>query len=308
MTQEHKSQLIEKMATFCRLLQKFPKSATGKINDLEPLADEILNGLLRQKGEIRQGLNEKMLAAGNDVFDEMSREGIDLRERLHECLLDYSNVSAEVWRDLVDSWTMFFSKWNDTKAIVERIVHVVSFREALLIDKDIKVIHDYKHQSLLPLSQNPKAQEDMEKRLTQATQEAMKRLLELKKVPTDLSVEKVSEWIESLHTERQNHFDRLLVKIDNVVKEAVKEVSVESPETIFELKGELAFIEYEIKHIEEQMNSKRANNDALKAQLKDLLEHMNEVFGSRIPAELASSCATMKKRIEVCLAKFEGTN
>lgn len=258
--------------------------------DIRLNAETIVHRLKEQKEELLKHYEGWLLPAAKEVLEELSKDTENLNLNLDDALRNFDAKGENDWIDHAKQWVQIYAKWQDHKSIDQKILKVASDKNQALIDRDIKVIHDYTNQTLSHLSEKSEEFKSLEHRLKVATEESLRELAELKKRPVDQTPKQISDWIENLHRKRETYFDGVLMRIDSIVKDTVQTEEKYDTESFPELEGEILFMERELHHINEiipKMNLKDEKEvNYIEIRLEGLKEHMENLDFFNVPKQI----------------------
>lgn len=278
------SEIVEKAKAIQQILQfHFYQLRKGVI--------VVLQQLEKRKEDLLKHYEGALLPAAKEVLKDLEQETIQLKIDLEHSLTTYLTTCPDDWIEQAKQWAQIFAKWQDLKNMDQKILKMAAEKSQALIERDIKVIHDYQGQSLSHLTTESQELKDLETRLKEATDEPLKEIAELKNGPRDSTIKHVTDWIERLHTKRETYFDKVLMKIDSILKDVVtkEEREIESQP---ELEGEILFMERELHHLNEQILRLDLNDEKevnlLEIRLEGIKEHLDNLEVGQISKEQKS--------------------
>lgn len=279
-----------------------------RFKEVQNTALTIIHQFNQDKQHILKDFNTWLLPMAKEVLEEMTQHAEKLGENLQRALQQLEIISPTDWQQHAKQWASLYAKWYDPKHFTQKILQLVSQKADQLIEKDIKVIDDYQTQSLIHLP--PEEYEHVQARLQAATAESLKALQQLKQSPRELSLKQAAEWMAQLHKERETHFDELLMRIDQIIKEVVQpEHASFASEELLELEGEINFTEHELKHLAKVWRELKIKTESDKEfmvmRLDELEEHLDQFDFSRVPAELKRRVDLMNRHIQDMRAEAE---
>lgn len=262
------------------------------IQELESRASEIIDQFEVQKKNVTQHFDHWIIPAALDILDGLLFDSQELKKKLQKKVGCADQVTAKEWEEEARRWAYLYSRWNGGKAMTAGVLEAVVDKTTHLINKDIQVIQDYQTQSLSQLSPESDGFRNVEKRLERAIEGPMKQLMSLRSEAEEhTSLEQALDWAANLQERREEYFDQLLIKIDQVMKDLV-EVEEDSNDSVtnLEIEWELVFMESELSNIEEHWVAgsfdKEENKEFLFERLKGLSEHMMGLSVQRLPSRL----------------------
>lgn len=293
---------IEKMPELIQNAQLIDKILNNHLPDLKVMSAQVIDYFKEQKKAILQKLDGWILPVAKDVLDTMLKDAEQSKNQLHAKIDQLDQISDEEWKSEAQHWNQLYSKWNDGKGLIAKILEVVADRAKQSIDKDIQVIKDYQTQSLSRLPQESEAFKNTEKRLAKAIEEPLKQLISFRKQPeVHTSVQQASEWIAKLQQHREIYFDQLLMKIDHVMKDVVKPDEVKDHASFLEVEGEIIFMESELLQIEKDLESigflEESDKQFILGRLEGLLDHLEQMAEQALPLSLNNQINTLKNKI-----------
>jgi len=278
------------------------KVLTNHLQDIQSTTSEILLQMDKKKEDFLKRFDKHLMPAASEVLDEMLLEAKEKKDQLEDKLIKQDPANPTDWDEEAESWLELHSKWTDRKALIDRVLKVVANKTKHLINKDIQVIQDYQTQSLAAVSKEDDDFNMLEERLSHVIAEPLKELKNLgSQVEENITIQEASEWIARLHEKRQNYFNDLLMKIDFVMKDAVHLDNTWDLSDFTEIEGEILFMEREFHNISQDFAKLQNEDEAEKqmslARLEGLLNHMEDIDTSLLPAPLQSRIQTLKSKI-----------
>jgi hypothetical protein len=223
---------LTRLERFGRAIQKslsfFQKKSTsdtqlsGRFQELTKTAREALQELVTLKEELREHVDPSLFIHVEAVLDPLIKE----ISRIQRVVEHENNPTLQVqvfrrysqWIDKANAW-IDIKKHNKDKNSIEAAVMAHIFGEFFeRIERDLQVINDYQQHMIdnLPLDENELGQlwVDLETKLGPF----IKSLVELKKVPTNLPIERLTQWKQNVDQRREKYFDGALFMIDHLVE------------------------------------------------------------------------------------------
>jgi hypothetical protein len=269
------------------------------LSEIQSQAVQIINQLDEKKNEILKKIDAQLFPIAKEALDEMLKEAKKLKENLRENLENLKFASKVDWIEHAKCWTRLYANWYDNRELTEKVLQFASHKTKQLIDRDIQVIKDYQTQSLAQISQGTADFKRIQERLKEVTEDSLNNLRSLKTPLKDLSFKQASDWIRLIHTEREAYFDQVLMKIDSVIKDVVRQEDVAYNESYFlELEGEFHFIEHELNSIQDLMTKEKRQVDFAKKRLWEVREHLEQFDLSALSNELNKRLRDIHKRME----------
>lgn len=295
------STLFEEIMSFSNYLRNLQNLSHSGYVIIHSKANYLLS-LFKQRGDsIIQELHEEIRLKAEELLKELYLQAQLLKEQLDlACDRGLSNIYVD-WNEIAKSWARLGSKWVDSEKLKELIIKSVMDQTKHLIDRDLKVIRDYQQQSINPISDDPTIISNLENRLNVATQEALQQFVALKNQPSDLNPEAASTWIKNIHAQRQIYFDKILLKIDGVIKEMEIDRNIHDPISIYEISSELTFMEQELKYFAQEVTKHGIDLSGL----KDLSEDLYALEARGIPQEIHPRFEALKIQLESVLQTFQ---
>lgn len=267
-------------------------------------AEKLLTDFNHQRDDLLQKFDPRLLFAAKEVLEDLSKEGNALKQDLEESLKDKSCILNQNWELCTQKWMDFQSNWINKKNLIDRILKLLSERTSSLIDKDLKIIHDYQKQSLSQLSTSPETK-NLEERLDKAIKVPLKMLHDLKNTPEQLSVEQAPEWLDNVYQKRETYFDNLLMKIDIVMKDVVHPHEIRDVNQLSEVEHEIAFMENELHSINQFLNNKTLGKNELEQRLEHVLDHLNHLQIPSLPLDLQEKMERIEETILIFLLRVK---
>ena len=122
------------------------------------------------------------------------------------------------------------------------------------------------------------------------------------------SLQEVSLWSLKLQETREKCFEKVLKKIDHVMKDVVYKQEREELTIFFEDEGELQFIKRELDEIDLALTNIRflggVDKEFLLARLEGISEHLTELEQTIIPLQGRMEIEMLKSRVNVALDLF----
>jgi hypothetical protein len=231
------------------------KTPQGKkrADEIKATALQVLQKIEEQKEDILKKLGRGLsLPAAKGIVDQMSQLTDELRRKLEDCLKELDHFSEVNWREQATLWAQLYAKWHDQKAIEEDIIHYIAIRVSQMISKDLQVIDEYQNNSLEGIETIGTELYTLKDRLQSAIEAPMKAMYKLREPPSDISIEKVGEWISAIQDERERLFDSVLQRIEKVTATAKPFTSpkvVSDPVSEAEMNHEMISLQKEFKDI-----------------------------------------------------------
>jgi predicted amino acid-binding ACT domain protein len=280
------------------------------LQDLKGTASVIIDQFQLQKKIILKRFDNWIMPIAQDVLDGFLQDAEHLKAKLDDKLLLLYKTTPEEWDAEAKHWAQLYSKWNDRRGLINRILEVVADRTAQLIDKDIQVIKDYQSQSLSHLPQETETFKSVEERLAHVIEEPLKQLMNLRvKAKEHTSLQQASEWVEKLQEQRETYFDQLLMKIDHVMKDVVNLEESKDWTTAVEVEGEIIFMERELHHINEDLTHmhliEECDKQFLLARLEGLIDHLEDLDKRSLPNPLQIRMKALKAGVLSSISRIE---
>ncbi len=277
-----------------------------RFQDLRTSALTIITQLNAQKPTILGRFDLLLAPIAKDVLDRLLHDAEQLSYTLNDKIEQMQHNDPLDWKEYAKCWVQIYVTWNDRKALVDKVLELVSSRTSQLIDKDIQVIHDYQTQSLAHLSKESEAFRNLEMRLARATEGPLKQLFALREQPQQHnSLKQASEWVANLQEQRESYFDQLLMKIDLIVKDVVQIDHEDDLTSFSEQEAEIVFMERELHNVQTILPKidKQQEEDVqfIAARLDSLLDHANELNQSDLPQMLRQRILTINNDCQVAL-------
>lgn len=279
---------------------KEEKGASFRLQEMQDTALTIIHQFKEDQQHRIKEFDTLLLPLAKEVLEEMTEHAEELGENLKTALHHLNAGSSMDWQQQAKQWASLYAKWYDPKHFVQKVLYLASQKATRLIEKDMKVICDYQTQSLVHLS--PEEYQHVQARLKAATAEPLKALQELKQSPTDLSLKQASEWMAHLYHEREIHFDELLKRVDQIIKEVVQPESIDfGTEDYLELENELKFTEHELIYLRNMWHDleikEASNKEFLNMRLNELEEHLQQFDFFYVPSELKERMEKVSQHI-----------
>lgn len=199
------------------------KTPQGKrrAEEIKTTALQVLQKIEEQKEDILKKLGRGvLLPAAKGIVDQMSEVTEELRGILDKSLRELEPFSDINWREQATLWAQLYAKWHDHKAIEDNIIQYIALRVSQMIAKDLQVIDEYQNNSLEGTQTIGTELDTLKERLQSAIEAPMQAMNKLREPPTDISLEKVGEWISAIQEERERLFDSVLQRIERVTATA----------------------------------------------------------------------------------------
>jgi hypothetical protein len=291
------SALLDEVMALSDKIRSFENQPIGDSSLVIKKADDLLSELANRGDQICDELSDDIRPKARELFKELNNQALHLKSELVKAFQE-APVNGKVnWSEIAKAWMRFAFKWVDSEKLKERIIGLAIDQTKYLIDRDLKVINDYQQQSIMPLLDDPSIALNIEKRLKTATQEALQQFTDLKNQPSNLNPDAASKWIKSIQIKRQLYFDKILLKIDSVLKEVTADYIHEDPVSIFEMNSELTFMEQELKYFARES----IKIGSIPSGLRDLKEDLNNLKLRGIPSESLSRFNSLKKEMDLLL-------
>lgn len=296
-----------RMIDQARLIDQFLPNC---LQDLKGTASAIIDQFQEQKKVILQRFDNWIMPIAQEVLDGLLQDAQQLKNKLDDKLTHLEQTTPEEWDAEVKHWEVLYSKWNDRKGLINRILEVVASRTTQLIDKDIQVVKDYQTQSLAHLSQETETFRNVEERLSHAIEEPLKQLMGLRvQAQEHTSLQQASEWVANLQEQRESYFDQLLMKIDHVMKDVVNLEESKDWSIAVEVEGELVFMERELHHINQDLTHihliEECDKQFLLGRLEGLLDHAEDLDKKSLPSPLQARMKALKASISASISRIE---
>jgi hypothetical protein len=286
----------------------FSNDQTMKYQEIRQNVALFMEQIAEEKEKLLKECGGWLLPAVNEVIQELSDDAEQLQSRLDHALNHAEEISQQDWKADANSWLQLYAKWHDHQELVQKVMTVASMRMHDLIDKDVRMIEDYQTQNLSQLESEGELQ-DLETRLNMAIREPLKELKGLVKQQGNAaspSVKQATDWIATLQEKREEYSNRILMKIDSIMKEMHLE-DAHFMENHSELETEIAFMEYEFKHLEGSLSHSCDDQEIqnIHQHLNDLKEHLDLLTTSRLPKELKDKLQRLNARAKAIFANLE---
>lgn len=270
-----------------------------RTNEIKTTALQVLQKIEKQKKSILKKIGPGvLLPAAKGIVDEMSRLTDELRGLLEKNLKELEPTSEVNWRDHATLWAQLYAKWHDHKAIEEDIIQYLAFRISQMISKDLQVIDEYQNRSLEETQTAGDELDNLRERLQSAIEGPMQAMDRLKEPPTDISIEKVGEWISSIQEEREKLFDSVLHRIEKITSIArpfAGAVSVSDPISETAMNHEIIALQQEFNDIFARLDDS-TNLDA--REQCDLISHLESLIDHAQDLLLQPSSTEIKKVLQ----------
>lgn len=271
--------------------------------EMQAEARNLVHELGEQKEQLLKKFNGLLLPAAKEVLSELMDEAENLQFNLDETIqkVGGEQTSEMDWVELAKGWVQIYSKWQDHKGLVEKVLQVAVDHTKKLIDRDIKVVHEYHEHSKARVSDGHT--ETFDERLHQTIEEALTELNELKKTPKAVDL----EWLSGIHVKRANVVDDILMRIDSAVKEREVFEEAHDPVHFLELEAEISFMEQEMVHLKKQLaNPKSLDVALLQEVLEGMQNHIKPFIASEMPRPLRNKFDLISKEISEALQNLQG--
>lgn len=298
---------ISKMSELTKQAKTIDHLLGDRLQDLKNTSQKIVKQFKDQTGEILQRFDHWIIPIAKDVLDGIIQQAELQQERLDQI----EKISVNEWKEEAKNWIDLHSNWVDRKSLISKILEKVSERTKYLIAKDIRIIKEYQTQSLAHLPKESEVFKSVEKRLEHAIEEPLKQLISLANQPKDpLTIQQVSEWVSNLQQQRENYFNQLLVKIEQVMKETVqvrKDEEEPSDWSLFvEIEGEILFLENELHEINKDLIYLESLSDIDKqfilVRAQGFLEHVQQFEEQPLPVPLKKRLQILKEEINFSIS------
>jgi hypothetical protein len=301
---------IRKMPELTEQARLIDQVLPSRLQEVKGTASAVINQFKAQKKVILQHFDHWIMPIAQEVLDGFLLDAQQLKRKLEDKLEHLDQTTSEEWEVQANQWAQLYSRWNDRKGLVNKILEVVIDRTKHLIDKDVQVIHDYQSQSLANLPEETETFKNVEERLTHATAEPLKQLMNLRnEVKENSSLQQASEWVAKLQERRESYFDQLLMKIDHVMKDVVNLEETKDWTAFVELEGEVLFMERELHHINSDLTHlhlvEESDKQFLLGRLEGLLDHVTDLDNPTLPSPLQIRMQALKAGILLSISRLE---
>lgn len=257
-----------------------------RADEIKMTALQVLQKIEEQKEDILKKMGRGvLLPAAKGIVDEMSKLTDELRYALEKNLKELELTSEVNWREQATLWAQLYAKWHDHQAIEEDIIQYIAHRISQMIAKDLQIIDDYQNRSLETIQTTGMEFDDLKKRLQSAINAPMQAMYRLKDPPTDISLEKIGEWVSTIQEQREELFDSVLQRIEKITAIARPLTALEiaaDPISHAEMRHEVISLQKEFNDIlirlEHPENLDKAERCSLLSYLASLIEHAEELF------------------------------
>jgi hypothetical protein len=285
---EQLTRLIQSIPFLIKQAAENPRIILDHFQDLTECIVAYLQHFKNDKQRILARFDNLLQPLATEILDEMIKEADQLKTELEISLSSLDHTQTIDWNNQANACVRLFYRWNDPKELNKRILKLVSDKTEQLIDKDLKLIHEYQIQYLSKVDGQSSNLKNLESRLAKAIEEPLKNLVQLKtNVKQTESLQQASEWISKLDSEREGWFDQLLMKIDSSVKDLVLPDEEISSETLRELENEMHFVEHELAHIHQLLPKLDKNDEKefyfTEVRLEGLKEHLEQFDSLTLP-------------------------
>lgn len=227
---ERLGRAIQKSLQFFQKKSSTDPKLAGRIHELSRTSKEVLKELLDIRAGLQKQVDPELFNHVEAVIDPLIKDITRIQKIMEEEPNPTTQVQVfkryTVSIEKANSWIQIKHHGNDKisieKAVVEHILHEFFER----IERDLQVINDYQQHMLenLPLDDEERGRLWVE--LESKIGSYIKSLLALKRAPTPLSIQRLSQWKRNVDQRRSKYFDGALHAIDNLVNS----YSPDSPE------------------------------------------------------------------------------
>ncbi|MBA3722143.1 MAG: hypothetical protein H0W88_07070 [Parachlamydiaceae bacterium] len=303
------NRFYSKIESMPKLIEKaivVDKTLSVYFADLQKDVAIVLEELNVEKEKLLKEFDGYLLPAAQEVIDELADDANKLKNTLENSLDNIESISKQDWKEHAKNWAQLYSRLQDHKGLVEKIIIVASHRIRASIHEDIRVINLYQNQSVARMTEEGGESSDIEQRLESAIQEPLKELeRELSELKDDqikkTSIKQTSEWIANLQQKRKEYSDQIFMRIDSIAKEELEDVHYYAGSHT-ELEEEIRFMEmHELKPLIEQVDNLNWNNEqavqSVKSHLNELKDHLDQLNIDRLPKVLKSKLNMLDQKI-----------
>lgn len=221
------SQRINIFFRFKEYIMRFIRSFENSKNidlvlmeDVQNNAIEILFRLNDIKEDLRLNMDGKLFTYVEDVVDPLALKIKLISKRLSTEKQQIEDFDYWMKNMVTPQLDFLASKTDDREAIESAVVTFAVEHSSQKIETDLKVIredHIHKIDNLaVPLDER----KNLEMRMEQALAGLTQQWRELKKPPSDLTIEKLSAWKVEVDAKRTKYYHRAMDTIDRIIPDA----------------------------------------------------------------------------------------
>lgn len=295
--------MFEKTFQFLRTDPESDTHLAGRIQEMGKTADSVISQLQTIKEELKGQVDEELFCYVEGVINPMIREFSRIKRSMNAEGDDIQQAQAfkryNEWIDKAKLWVHFTSS-KQSKEAISKFVITQSIRDFLdLIDRDLRLIEDYRNQAIESLRFNPTEYEAFTKRLDTILAPYLQTFSSLKEMPEkEIPLLQISIWKVNVDKRRDRFFNHILQVIDNLVNDAQPGTGTfEEYEHIIDILEQIEYLEDSIPKMIASIQKKTDlfDTQTLLAQLLSAEEEVHKLYTDlRLPPDLADRLHKLK--------------
>ena len=189
--------------------------------NLQKTVDDVIIHLKNVKDHLKSKGDDELSTFVDGALEAMIKN-VKRIERLMEVKGSLTK-QAEVfkkyneWMDKAQPWIQLSSQAYDKAELINTIVQHTLNESNDLIDRDLKVVEDYKEHILEHLVIHQDDKTKLSGKMKETLGPYIEGLSLLKKYPETLEIDEISTWKKVVDLQRQDYFEKALRAIDDVI-------------------------------------------------------------------------------------------
>lgn len=294
--------MFEKTFEFLKNNPKSELNLSGRIQEMRQTADSVVLQLQYIRKELKDQVDDELFFYVEGVIVPMLREVSRIERSMKADQDNLQQAQAfkryNEWIDKAKLWVHFTAS-KQSKEAITRFVIKQTIKEFLdLIDRDLRLIDDYRTQAIESLQLPSSEREVFIQRLDNILKPYCQALNLLKKEPEkDILLIELSQWKIAIDKRRDRFLQHILQIIDNLVNDLQPDTSFEQYSHILDILEQVEFLERSIPQTVENIkkHSNLFDTQTLLAQLLAEEEEVHKLYTDlRLPQDLADRLDKLK--------------
>lgn len=293
--------MFEKTFQLLKTRSEPDSNLAGRIQEIRQTADSVNAQLQSIKKELQRQVDDELYIYIEAIIDPLLREAsrIERSMQTNQGSIQQAQTFKRYneWIDKAKLW-IHFASFNQSKETISKFVIKQTVKDFLdLIDRDLRLIEDYRNQAIESLSLNPNDKEAFVKRLNNILQPYQQTFKSLKELPEkEIPLKELSHWKINIDKRRDRYLNHILQVIDNLVGDTQSN-DLEKYEHVVDLLEQIEFLEESIPKIIENIHKKSDlfDTQTLLTQLLAAEESVHQLYTDlRLPQDLADRLHKLK--------------
>lgn len=282
--QPHKRGLLNLIKSLWSPSQTSDLKLIGRISELHQDARTALEQLALLKETLKEELANQDPTLWNlveAVINPLLREFAQIDRKLHhppDVQIDPQHTirSAEDLIEKAKRWTAICSRPHDREGIAKAVVAHAIYGFSIIIDRDLKMIFDYREHKLLALQLPPQQILQVMEELDETLSPLMHDLQELKKSrPSFHHLDLLSGWKREVDQLRDQYFNQALKEIDGFITVFGSiPIEEENQEHLTDILLHLAELEERVPDFQKRLNNLDPGDEENKKAMKETLQEL----------------------------------